>query len=283
MYKNFNEEDMLMKYLFQREEREIEKGDRTREWVNDKKKLLTFINEADFSIYLEKKSGPGRTSHIKPVKHIFLSSDIMKVKDTIGESAIFNSDAKMTSYLLSKGVDVNQKNSYGETALFGTLTAEKAKILVDAGVDIHHINKDNETPLFNCPNLDKLKYLIDVGVDVNHRNNRGETVMFHSTTTEMVDILVKAGADVNAKNNEGYNALESASVEVATRMIELGADLSAYSFIKSETDKHFYHNRDKAEFIHEQKKLEVLKEKQVIETAIAESQIDLSPSIMRRI
>lgn len=271
-----------MKYLFQREEREIEKGNRTREWINDKKKLLTFINEAEFSIYLEKKSGSGRTSHIKPVKHIFLSSDIMTSKDTFGESALFNSDTKMTSYLLSKGVDVNQKNSYGETALFGTLTAEKAKVLVDAGINIHHINKDNETPLFNCPDLDKLKYLIDVGVDVNHRNNRGETVMFSSTTPEMVELLVKAGADVNAKNNEGYNAIESASVEVATKMIELGADLSAYSFDKSETDKHFYHNRDKAEFIHEQKKLEVLKEKKMIEEAIAESQAEHTPSTMKR-
>lgn len=132
---------LFVKYLFKREEREMEKGNQTREWINDKKKLLTFINEAEFSIYLEKKSGQGRTSHIKPV-----------------------------------------------------------------------------------------------------------------------ELLVKAGADVNAKNNEGYNALESASVKVATKMTKLRADLLAYSFDKSETDKHFYHKKDKTEFIHEQKKLEVLKE-----------------------
>ena len=245
-----------MLYLLKKEEREIEKGNRDREWINDKRKLLTHFNEVEHAIHLEKLN----ESHPYPYngkvnKHFILGNVDFNMTDTIKQNALFHSDPKMTQYLLKKGVNVHQIDDYNENALFGALSAEKTKILIDAGIDIHHKNDKHQTALFDSTHdFEKFKLLIELGIDIHQKDTNGQNILFSALDVERVDYLVSKGVELNVKNNNGHKALHSMSIEVSQRMIDHGVTLENYPSNLDDLQKIFYFNPEKALFVFEQKK-----------------------------
>jgi hypothetical protein len=71
------------------------------------------------------------------------------------------------SWLAKQGVNVNQENENGQTALFFALNAQQATKLLQLGANPHHQDHDGNTPLMwsllHCKDLDTHKVLIQQG------------------------------------------------------------------------------------------------------------------------
>ncbi|MEK6545951.1 MAG: ankyrin repeat domain-containing protein, partial [Nitrospinota bacterium] len=110
--------------------------------------------------------------------------------------------------LLSKGVDPNYVNEYGESALLFAIMAGDAEVvrkLLSAGADPD--SKDTHgTPVLTLASdegyLDIVKVLLEVGADVNKKDNDGSTALMEAAEKDHIDIvkiLLDAGADPNVE------------------------------------------------------------------------------------
>lgn len=95
-------------------------------------------------------------------------------------------------YLITKGADVNKKDSYGCTALFFAHELETAKLLIDRGADVNAQNKDGETAIFRRRDIDLLKLLYSNGADLNHRDKNNESLydVVRHTHKKIADFLL---------------------------------------------------------------------------------------------
>ena len=131
--------------------------------------------------------------------------------------AAIRGDAAQVVHLFSvDGVDVNQVDRDGETALFMAVAQgnrELVEILVDADANVNHSNKWGLTPLFLAvefgdPSI--VRILINAGAHVNHFNHYGETPLLFvsgSNCPEIFGMLLDAGAYVSPKKKRRYTFL----------------------------------------------------------------------------
>jgi ankyrin repeat protein len=163
-------------------------------------------------------------------------------------------DYEKLSYLVSKKLDINEKDVDGNTPLLFLQTKQNYQQLLDLllkkGADINAQNNNGENILMiamNNPikllNSENEKYLppqfeytISKGIDINHKNKSGEnilTYLLNSNYINLVKILISKGVDVNNKNNEGNtplmlalkNSVESESI--ISLLLENGADINS--------------------------------------------------------
>jgi len=89
--------------------------------------------------------------------------------------------------LLKSGANINAKNEYGDTILWGVLAYQD----------------------FLGVNLDIIQYLIDIGADANHQLEGFNSLYPASLTQnkELVELLIKNGADVNCVSTEDPESL----------------------------------------------------------------------------
>ncbi len=153
--------------------------------------------------------------------------------------------AFLVEYLISKGFDINSKNSDGETALENILSGsfydyDYAETLFKNGAKFVESNKPNKKPLlFHARDQDNyllIKLLIDNGVDVNtvYDNNTllTEEVSF-KPNVDLVKYLIDNGADVNATDEWGSPALlaslPQSPLVVVEMLLEAGANVHGIS------------------------------------------------------
>jgi ankyrin repeat protein len=126
-------------------------------------------------------------------------------------------EREIAHLLLSRGADVNQRNTRGESALLLAADAGDAELvraLLDKEADVNVSNKDGWTPLFFAANRGKADFvraLLDKGADINAKSVRGGTplmVAARSGSAEAIELLIARGAEVQAKNAEGKTALD---------------------------------------------------------------------------
>ncbi|KAG0036227.1 hypothetical protein BGZ82_004524 [Podila clonocystis] len=105
---------------------------------------------------------------------------------SIQEAAADNNIELVKKYL-SEGQNVNQKDSFGYTAL-------------------------HQAASYDC--IELAKYLIqEKSANVNIEDEEGDTPLFACETTEMIDLLLENGANLHHKNQEGRNAADTAIEE----------------------------------------------------------------------
>lgn len=105
------------------------------------------------------------------------------------DAVLFN-DYDMFKQLINDGVDVNEKDYNGVTALWYAAQqghCEMAKLLIEHGADLEVKDNYGNTPLWKA-------------------------VFFSKSfpSGEIIKLLVDAGADVRAENNYGISPLEMA-------------------------------------------------------------------------
>lgn len=232
-----------------RKEEYRKRSQETKECLTNKHDLLVYINDTELG-----QAFAASDNFKFKKRHTLLFADY-NVKDSLyGRTAIFESDAKMTDYLIKKGLDVNIVDTNGQNPLFDAISVEKCKILVKHGVNIQQVDAKGETALFHCRDLNKLNYLISLGLDVNHVNKNGETPLFaNCNDTAKTDALLNAGANLNWTNNRGETVLRGASIALCKKLIAQGADLSYIPATLGETLKMFQHYPEKGEFLFEEK------------------------------
>lgn len=111
---------------------------------------------------------------------------------------------EMLELLINKGINLNRKNSFGNTALFKTNTL-KTKLLIKHGININLVNKEQKNALWGTA-IYPFKYLVKAGININQRDNKGQTALWDAFDIQ-IDHLLNAGINVNAKDNNGRNVL----------------------------------------------------------------------------
>ena len=130
--------------------------------------------------------------------------------------------------LIKNGMDVNIRNSYGDTPLHfhSNKPFEFVKLLVKYGADVNARNNDNITPLFNTIHPDIAQLFITHGAEINAKDSAGLTRLhddfneeiiknksslydMHSTrASDMMIFLIENGAEINVRTIYGDTPLD---------------------------------------------------------------------------
>jgi ankyrin repeat protein len=126
---------------------------------------------------------------------------------------------KMIELLLSMGADINirDKNGYAAVSEIISIPDDFVKYMVSKGYNINNKNSYGDTLLHNTVGNnapEKASNLIKLGAMLNIRNNNGETPLHYAQTPKMAKLLIDAGADVNIKDNSGKTPAMSAELPI---------------------------------------------------------------------
>jgi hypothetical protein len=145
-------------------------------------------------------------------------------------------DMAKVKEFIKRGIDVNVKDKYENTAL-GVASYEGhidvAKVLIQNGADVNAVNRYKQTSLHSAAwkgHVDVAKVLIQKGADVNAVNEYNVTPLHEAAEDGHVDVakvLIQNGADVNAVNKYNrttlHRAAEKGRVVLTLQLLCLGA------------------------------------------------------------
>ena len=122
-------------------------------------------------------------------------------------------DLNVFEYLESKGIEPNIITEEGVTPLHALAArskdAEIIKYFVNKGVDVNQADSHGNTALLNAASRNDLQIVKLVAAktkEVNHKNKKGATALANAVrgnSIEVVEYLINAGADVKLKDAEG--------------------------------------------------------------------------------
>lgn len=133
-----------------------------------------------------------RTGDVDEVERALKTADI-NVKNRDGANllhmAIAYDKSHTASYLLSTGIDVNQANGEGMTALHTAIISKRLPVA--------------------------LEILQTTNIDVNRPDNYGNTALWYALTSPMrdyklINLIVRKGGDVFSKNIAGRTPIDFA-------------------------------------------------------------------------
>lgn len=112
---------------------------------------------------------------------------------------------------------------------------ERVRSILNTGINIEEKDSDGDTPFLTCctyrPLAEVMELLIDQGADINARNAKGESALSIAVGKKklpVIDILLKHNAEVNVVSDDGQTPLFRAAyknlVEYAKEMLRRGAD-----------------------------------------------------------
>jgi ankyrin repeat protein len=133
-------------------------------------------------------------------------------------NAVRNCNYGVCKLLIERGINVNKKNTEGESPLkiaVGKGNLNIVKLLMDNGAGF--TGKKNSSHMLSISietrRAEIVKYLLEKGADVNGKFNGVKPIhlaVIHSSV-EIVKLLVDSGADVNAPHKDGHTAFFMAS------------------------------------------------------------------------
>lgn len=147
-----------------------------------------------------------------------LAANAYAVDDSPLFEAVKKGDRAEVELLLTKGADINAKDSIGRTPLHMAVISGKkdiGELLLAKGADINAKNDFGFTPLHLVgTRQDIAEWLIAKGADIHARNNDGMTPLHMSAQFTggegVAELLLDRGADINAKNQVGKTPLHLA-------------------------------------------------------------------------
>ena len=108
------------------------------------------------------------------------------------------------------------------------------KLLIAAGIDVNQVDITGRTAIMFCPKVDCMEALIQTGADVNTANRNGVSVLMESARrgrTKSLKLLITAGADVNKPDKSGrtpfMHACENGHIECVNELVAADCDLNA--------------------------------------------------------
>lgn len=145
-------------------------------------------------------------------------------------------DATLAQRLIEKGVNVNARDSEGDSPLhYVGASVENTRSLLERGAQINARNRRGTTPLhnnFGRKTAAVMALLIEQGADINARNEEQFTPLhsayYSPESVQITDLLIRNGAEVNAQTSEGFTPLHYAiaNLALAQRLLQAGADIT---------------------------------------------------------
>ncbi len=161
----------------------------------------------------------------------------LTIKDEAGNPsllflAVKNDKADAIKYLINAGIDINEKNNDGISALMGAASNNSPliKLLLENGADPNAMNNNGGTVLmFARLHPEVIKLLLDAGAQINKQDIFGNTTLIHAIVDniESAKLLINAGANIALEDQEGKTALFIAATENPSAiepLIKAGAD-----------------------------------------------------------
>ena len=152
-------------------------------------------------------------------------------------SAAINGNIENVRLLLDRGVNINFKDNYGDTALMWASSEDNiyiVEILLNHGANIDLLDDDGDTALdlaVGDGNTDIIELLLEHGAEVNIQNEFGETALIKASRyrrrdmdfvrLDIVRLLLDGGASPYLQNNNGDTALTMASRYGHTDIVDL--------------------------------------------------------------
>ncbi|HXJ72932.1 MAG TPA: ankyrin repeat domain-containing protein, partial [Candidatus Dormibacteraeota bacterium] len=146
--------------------------------------------------------------------------------------------ARVATFLLERGADVNLRDNAGNTAL--CLAAQlgdrqMAELLIERNANVNLENQKNTALLVAANNGFKsiVELLLAKGADISATDARERTALHIAAADnrkEIAEVLLARKADLNARSSEGsplYLAVQRGLVNMASLLISRGADVDA--------------------------------------------------------
>jgi ankyrin repeat protein len=148
---------------------------------------------------------------------------------------------ELVQTLLETGVDIEECDKFGQTALFYAVLSYNTDIcilLLKNGANIEHIDDFEQTCLYYAAgdaNSKAFNILLEYGAELQTTNIRGCSPLGNAVRCCCIDyirILLDRGVDVNCKNETGSNILlylskEDSNDEILLLLIEHGVDVNS--------------------------------------------------------
>ncbi|HXJ56652.1 MAG TPA: ankyrin repeat domain-containing protein [Verrucomicrobiae bacterium] len=152
--------------------------------------------------------------------------------------AVRGHQARVATFLLDRGADVNLRDNAGNTAL--CLAAQlgdrqMAELLIERNANVNLENQKN-TPLLIAANngfKSIVELLLAKGADISATDARERTALHIAAADnrkEIAEVLLARKADLNARSSEGsplFLAVQRGLVNMASLLISRGADVDA--------------------------------------------------------
>lgn len=135
-------------------------------------------------------------------------------------------DPSLVKLLIDAGADVNAKNEFEETPLFGIgVVHESLELLIKAGADVNV--KDSTAPLIHAvwrKNEDIVQTIINAGANLNVQDGYKKNTALHyaveQNSKSLVQILIEAGADITLQNKDGKTPMDLVKTKTLRTFIE---------------------------------------------------------------
>lgn len=169
----------------------------------------------------------------------------LKGNDSPLLDAVEELNPKAVELLIKYGADVNDKDSFGNSALilaakaafaipsYSAKSREISKMLIDAGADVNMIG-EWATPLdaaIATKDIESVRYIVDHGGDVNYIDKNGTNYLYSCFTIECFKFFYDYGLDINKLDNKAKNILfkvvriTSNDTRKVELLLELGVDI----------------------------------------------------------
>lgn len=140
-------------------------------------------------------------------KEVELANWNVNALDADGANMLFYDQSKIVEYLLTKGINIEQKDRFGNTALIINSDDEIRKHLIQAGADVNAINDNKRNALFYNENAAQVQFLIDLGINVNQCDIHGRNALCYAANKEVARVLLKAGIDMSVEIEDNDNTI----------------------------------------------------------------------------
>lgn len=172
-------------------------------------------------------------------------ADINNV-DVYGENALFSQSTNIESstYLLEKGINVNQKNKKGQT-VFDELSfsldnqKEMGELYIKYGADIHHVNPKTQRNALFTLDAEKGLFLVEHGINIHQVDKYGRNMLFYLRSNErdgslqLLTTLIEGGVNINQIDEWGRNALFGAGADIDKARILVNAGIDVHQVDKT--------------------------------------------------
>jgi uncharacterized caspase-like protein len=145
-------------------------------------------------------------------------------------NAVNKGDIKVVRAVLDKGVNVNEKDEWGSTALHraaSTGNSDIVRILLDKGANVNEKDERESTALheavlYGYPDIVQL--LLDRGANVHAQNWLGYTPLHYAAAwgySDIVQLLLNRGVDPSIADKDGKTPLRKAEEKGNTEIVNM--------------------------------------------------------------